>query len=310
MAVHSSEAPNLDDLQADRLAAFRQGDQVNLKRAPILTEAEGETLLQELELTHGAVIVTQTCDLIPRGGRGPVSVALAPVVILEGSKAKLARAGKIIRYTPLETDEPSDRFADLGFIFSIKAELLVTLERLGSLGPESASRSFARSVGRKFDRFAFPDSLRDVLRPWKDNFLDKFPREHSPEGQLFRMVEDLRISAEDDWNEDPYHAVVWLIFPPGFLPEIDHEDADPDLGMVDRVDRMSTAELAGALVGGLAGSSEGAMILTRIQDEWAQRCEDAEDCGSIRFECVAADELLFSQYQETQSLDLEFLSAD
>ena len=162
----------LTDEQRKLLSECRQGDVVSLPRQVWLAHGDLPTtaylrdhaakgrLSGVYEPTlAGQVILTQTCDLVPRAARDRPFVALAPLLRLEEGDAALARRERMPRYAHVPAFEDGSYFADLDRITTIESGVLLLQGRTAGLSSDEERQAFARAIARKFSRFAFPDDL-------------------------------------------------------------------------------------------------------------------------------------------------------
>jgi len=146
----SCDAPApLSETHLQVIDSFRQGDVVTIDGLPVM----GPHAVWFRRTTHGAVLLTQTCDAVRPE---KPTVALAPIVRLEGSTAGEARDGKLLRYIHVRSADP-EAFADLSVIATIDKALFAALPRTAGIDQtdDDAVREFGRAVGRRFGRFPF-----------------------------------------------------------------------------------------------------------------------------------------------------------
>lgn len=311
----------LTEEQIDQLSRCRQGDVVSLRHQVWLAHGDLPTTayardhvargaLSSLDeaAPHGQVLLTQTCDIVPRSGRDRPFVALAPLVRLTDDLGALARHGRMPRYAHVPALEDGVYFADLDRITTIETGLLLLLDREPGLSSDEERTSFARAVARKFDRHAFPDDLQQSLSKWREHVVSKHGRANSPEGSLYRSAVDVRVCASPGWDADGIDVLVTVLFSPGFLPPADPE-SEPDVDDVDRIHGLSAADLAGQLISGSIDTRIGGLVCERLGVLWSQRCEPEGRIATVEFALIGTDDMTVDEYLRSVSFDLEFLTS-
>lgn len=310
----------LNESQLEQLSRWRQGDIAALKQqvwlangtlptTPVSKERAptGKLVAMHESAANGHAVLTQTCDLVPRPGRDRPFVAVAPLIRLDENQTAQAARGRLTRFAHVPTYQDGAFCADLDRITTIETGVLLLCHRLSSLDTDQQRLAFSRAVARKFDRFAFPDDLAASIKKWRDHVIDKHGRQHSPEGELYRSAVDVLVSADPSWDAERIQATVTALFPAGALPPVDPE-AQPEVGEVEAVNKLSAADVAEKLLNGDIDVRLGAIMCNRLQDEWAQRCEPTGVIETVRFQLLGTADLTADEYLAAARLDLEFLS--
>ena len=311
----------LTDEQIDQLSRCRQGDVVSLKRQVWLAHGDLPTTVYSRDhaargtlsslveaAPHGQVILTQTCDLVPRAGRGRPFVAVAPLVRLPDDDSVLARRGRMPRYAPVSAFRDGSYFVDLDRITTIETGLLLLLDREPGLSNDAERASFGRAVARKFNRHAFPDDLQRSLSKWREHVVSKHNRASSPEGSLYRSAVEVRVSASPAWDANSIHVLVTVLFPPGFLPPTGPE-SEPDVGDVEQIHGLSAPKLAAQLNAGGIDARIGGLVCERLEVKWSKRCEPVGRIAAVEFALIGTDDMTVDEYLRSASFDLEFLTS-
>lgn len=312
----------LTDEQIERLSEFRQGDVLpaldthmwladgNSPTTPQSRAAAeaGRLSAMHEETPRGHAILTQTCDLVPRGHRYRPFAVLAPVVRLKGHTAAQGSRGRLIRYAHVPAYSDGFCFADLDRIVTVETGVLLSHERRIGLSTDQQRNRFAQAVARKFNRFAFPDDVPASLDKWRKRVMDKHDKADSSEGRLFAEAADVRILADRDWNADELRISVILLFEPGFLPPDIDPDAEQQVGEVDGVSGLSAAVIARQLCDGVDDPNRGALLCERLQNIWSSLCTRVGVVDEIDFKLESLEGMTAGEYRDSFSLDLEFLS--
>lgn len=188
-SIQSSDPSEVDK----KTAEYRRGDVVDFARIAFLDiptdpSKPAAVVIDEPEAN---VVVTQTCDIVRSSEKRPYAQVAPLVAIDDGSHAAACREGAEPRFVwvPGLGDHA---FADLDVIHTITKRLLVRHAPRRGLLTDEQQRTFARAVGRKLDRFAFPDDLTPALAKLRDRIVNKWDKETSAEGQALQQVQQIR----------------------------------------------------------------------------------------------------------------------
>jgi hypothetical protein len=323
--AESSDAPApLSETHLQVIDSFRQGDVVTIDGLPVL----GPDVVWFRRTPYGAVLLTQTCDAV-RPEKS--TVALAPIVRLEGSTASEARDGKLLRYIHVPSADP-EAFADLSVIATIDKALFAALPRVAGIDQtdDDAVRKFGRAVGRRFGRFPFPDEVVPWLRPLEVVMQSKHDK-NSPEGAAMRDVVELRVEAVGGWQDPPYALTLCVIVKAGVIPTFPDDEQPPcpgDLAAWLRTDTGDLRQTSGAIANRLAtermrspSSASVYWLWLSLAEAWAARCtpdvgkRPAEDAAKIRAAVTGVDADLVDEggfdlyrYRRSEQLDIDHLS--
>lgn len=307
-----------ESLALDRCETFAQGYVIQISRLPYLSNNKAH-----FDLTpDGVVIVSQTCDVVRRERS---TVIVAPLVGLEGQARQDAVLGKRLRYVHVPHFR-GGMFADLDRLHSLhKSELLVPSVETGIAASDlKAQRDFARRVGRRFSRFPFPDLIQPWIRPLQELAQSASNKNSGPRLALFRAISEIRI-ASPDWSSEAADLSVHLILPQGELPELDEFETEPISGELSRflAGKRDISAIADRLFPETRERPEGADRDRLWREIARQFCALIEATGSnakhstavraavrsVEVEVVSEYEYRLSQYNHSESLDLDHLSA-
>ena len=170
----------------------------------------------------GAVVVTQTCDIVRRASTRPfVQVApLIDVAELEVSMEDVRRA-KTPRLAYVPGAAAHGLVADLDMVMTVEKGLLATYQRQGGCRTSDELRAFQQALARSRARFAFPDDFEEFVGPLKERMSRRSQR-NSDEGRLVDLVDEIRVRALSGWDAD----IVELEFLFLLLPEAQHHMED------------------------------------------------------------------------------------
>ena len=306
------------------IGSRRQGDIVSIDGLPILTD--GSVRLHSTP--NGAVLITQTCDAVRPE---KLTVALAPVVHLEGVDASNARDGKLLRYVPIPSGG-LEVFADLSVIATVdKARFLAASRTAGiDQADDDEVRSFGRAVGRRFGRFPFPDEVVPWLRPLEVVVQSRHDKDNS-EGAAIRDVVELRVEAVGGWQNPPYALTLCVIVKRGVIPAFptnDEPPCPPDLAAWLRADDGGLRQTSTLIAGRLAterqrepSSASVYWLWLSLAEAWAARCMpdvrkySSDEAAKIQAAVSGIDADVVEEsgfdlyrYRRSEQLDVDHLS--
>lgn len=307
-------------------------DQLDNEQPPSLGEAckdwrqgdvfcDGKTFVfdhgwspQPVRTTHGAVIISQSCDAsLP----GREQVQIAPVVRLDDEDdLREALSGRRTQYLALPRIG-QEFFADLDGITSVMKTALLSSERVHGVETDQEIREFAFALARRFGRFAYPDDVVDCFKPLTEALRSKARRENSPLGKVLADVHSFRVQC-GDWSTEPYELTLIVILEPAaVISDLDAIGDCPE--ELTRLGNKPTGERISAyatyLRGGHRSQTERYFGWQLLADAWALRCEETATAlgltgivSSVTAQLTSTDEFPMSQYLATESLDLDYLS--
>lgn len=260
------------------------------------------------EAYDGLVIITPTCDMQPRAKPRPF-VIVAPLVRLpDDVDVDTAKAGFHIRYAYVPGAEGEAAFADLDRTQTVETGVIEASQRIPGLSTDAQRSDFAEAVGRKFSRFAFPDSLRKSIKKWRQKVLDTYGKPNSAEGKVFRAAKTIRVAAEPSWNASSIYVTIFVVMPDGWLPESSPEGSRT-VGTVEELNRLSTSRLAERLQTETNDDIKLGLV-EALQAGWSHICRPTDEIVDVTFELVGEGEFSYRDMADSESLDLDFVSGE
>lgn len=269
------------------LASWRQGDVavagvvgwIGDPSRPLTAEcaqaAEGITGSRQVAVWaatgDGVVVLTQTCDIVRTSGDRPFVVA-SPLIRLPDLAATEARRGMRPRFVHVP-GVGEDAFADLDLMICMEKSVLTDCQQLPGCTTDDERRRFARLVGRKFSRVAFPDDLAVSLWRMVARVKEKHEKA-SMEGEALAALSEIRVTGTPSWSAAAIN--VFLTFAPRSRAEA--EAVCPEAEWDSLVDR------------------------------WLALCEPNGAIVSIDGAMVPLEELTALEYLDSDQLDLDHLS--
>lgn len=269
---------------------------------------------QLVRTTHGAVVVSQSCDAsLPHRER----IQIAPLVQLaDADDAREAASGERTQYVAVPRFGP-DFFADLDGITTVAKTALVSCERVAGVESDDEVRVFAFSVSRRYGRFAFPDEVVKCLHPLREALKAKARKEQSPLGQALACVHSIRVQCED-WTRSPHELTLVIIVEADVVPsDLDDIGQPPgDLAAPTQANlKTQINKYATYLAKADRSQVERYFAWYYLAEIWARQCEAAARSkgltsfvGSVTAELAAIDDFPLSRVLKTESLDLDYLS--
>lgn len=329
---HDSGQASTQEVTPEAAAAckgLRQGDIVQLDFLPVV-DADGT--IQQHPVSEGAVLLSQTCDLLLPDR---LTVVAAPLVRLSGETRRQAKRGGRPRYVAVPA-AGEDAFADLDVIGTLHKNIFASTPVTDGLGQADVEiRRFGRRVARRFGRFPFPDEVVPWFSPLTDVVASKYDKP-TGEAHALEQVVEFRVEAANGWTTPPYALTLVTIVGAGTLPELEEEDQinpppalqrwlrDPSGGL-----RQPPGEIAKGLFAQQLDPSgrkpaptpaERYHLWLALAEAWAGKCVPrgnyktdpsvaaAVAGGGISSEIVSDDEYSLARYRRSERLDVEHLS--
>lgn len=300
-------APELDVACSD----WRQGDIFHDANTFVFNH---KWIPQAVQETHGAVVVSQSCDAsLPHRER----IQIAPLVRLEDANdVREAASGGRTQYVAVPRLGP-DFFADLDGITTVAKAALVSCERVAGVESDAEVREFAFSVSRRYGRFAYPDEVVECLNPLTAALKAKARKQQSPLGQALASVHSIRVQCED-WSCTPYQLTLIVILEADVVPSDPDDVGEPPPNLDAPSNANPKAQInkyVNYLVESGRSQRERYFAWQYLADIWARQCEAAAKSkgltsfvSSVTAELAAVDDFPLSRVLRTESLDLDYLS--
>jgi hypothetical protein len=176
---------------------------------------------------------------------------------------------------------------------------------------DSEIRKFQAAVARRYQRFAFPDDFTKTVSRLRDKIISRHGKLTSPEGQLFSVVRQVRVSANPHWSASEVEVTLSFIVAANTLDEIPEEIGDTEeltttLRWLSARQRTSF-EIATRLLSESDPESKN-VLWTRLAEAWAQSCRPTGCIRSVFGEARDASEYPIAEFWESSQLDLDHLS--
>ncbi|UNK45666.1 hypothetical protein [Arthrobacter sulfonylureivorans] len=254
------------------------------------------------------------------------SVSVARIVELRGDELRRASKGESPRYIAIPQAGAS-LFADLETVATVSKSALPHFEISHGLDPLNSVqiRTFARSIGRRYSRFAFPDEVVPWLAPLRGVITSKYSRQNSALGQVLQEIVELRVEA-NSWHQPHRQLILHVIVKAGTVPTLDEpRPISPEIASLldNSLSPLTASDIASKIASAMQNpSSEERDDLYHLwlafADALAAQCklrptdldnpEYANAVADISAELSSDDEFTLNQYRRSEMLDLDYLS--
>lgn len=308
------------------MQSWRQGDVAQVRsfshfadlRRPVtsasiqLSQSSPESGLSTTRIgtaVEGLVVLTQTCD-IRRPSVDRPYVEVCPLISVDSSIAAAAALGERPSFAALPA--LGDRaVADLDRVMTVEKGWLSLASITLGWNQDSEIRKFQAAVARRYQRFAFPDDFTKAASKLRDKIISRHGKLTSPEGQLFSIVRQVRVSADPHWSASEVDVTLSFILAANTLDEIPEEIGDTEqltntLRWLSARQRTSF-EIATRLLSESDPESKN-VLWTRLAEAWAQSCRSTGCIRTVFGEARDASEYPVTEYWESTQLDLDHLS--
>jgi hypothetical protein len=187
----SEDTPLLDE--------WRQGDLAfEAIKLPIVALDGQEPLWQEIVAAHGVVVISQSCDIIRDVELRPYIQVAGLVPATDGEIAKAIRKETPSRIH-LDCLLKRNLLIDLDAVATVHKSVVATWKRTAGCASDEERRSVAAGLARHRQRFAFPDSFNELVRPVR-NWVESKRSKDGPFGNFVRAIFEMRVHC-DNWDK-------------------------------------------------------------------------------------------------------------
>ncbi len=170
---------------------------------------------------EGLVVLTQTCD-IRRSSTDRPYVEVCPLISVDPAIAAAAASGERPSFAALPS-LGNRAVADLERVMTVEKGWLSLAPLTPGWTTDSEIRKFQAAVARRYSRFAFPDDFTKAISKLRDKITSRHGKLTSPEGQLFSVVKQVRVSADPHWSASEVDVTLSFVLEDGTLGEIPEE---------------------------------------------------------------------------------------
>lgn len=254
----------------------------------------------------GLVLISQTCDIVAKSASAAPFVDAAALVKIEGIAASEAIAGDRPRYVHLP-QIGKNWFADLDQVLTLEKGLLVGLSHEHGVEGDHEASAFGTAIGRKYSRFAFPDDVHLAFEILQKRVRSRYRRPNSPEGALLTRVQQIRVSAQPNWQSSQISVTITFILPAG---ELVNDHVAPVATAATAVWLANERGLPAIAERLFAATDPGdkAVLWGKLVDQWAQLCVPQGVVSDVVAEVVCADEYSVARLWSSERMDLDYLS--
>lgn len=264
------------------LAEWRQGDTTLDARwfvhagdpsrplTSVAAEAAGEGLQVLTSEVEGAVLMTQTCDIVRSCIERPF-VEVSPLVEVPADRLHEIERARRPGYAFIPMLAARHLVADLDRVMTVEKSIVASWSRTPGWSSDAEGRAFAQALARKRARFAFPDDFTVLVRKMLARLTDKHDR-NTEEGRALRALREIRVRASPSWDA-PYgvQLMFWCV----------------------RNDEDTTFE---------------GKTWAQLLEGWLRLVPDGGRFTSIEGQVVSLERLSAAEYVHSDPLDLDHLS--
>lgn len=161
----------------------------------------------------GFVVLSQTCDIVRAMDDRPY-VEIAALRPVEPDELEQIKKERKPRFAFVPGLEEQLLVADLDLVNSVEKAVLLGFAPVRGCRTDNEIRRFAEILARKRVRFAFPDSITEMLGKWQSRLRGKHDKS-SEEGQAARWIRQFRLAASPNWNAGQIHLRFWILLDDG-----------------------------------------------------------------------------------------------
>lgn len=173
-----------------------------------------------IDEVSGIVMVSQTCDIV-RSCRTRPYVEVAPLVPVSSSFLEEVRRLKRSNFAYIPGAANSSMVADLDRVMTVEKAVAARWPRTPGYSTDEEGRQISFALGRKRNRFAFPDDFIKAIKRLSERLIQKYGRQNE-EGAHIRALREIRVKAAPGWDATSTTLTFWFIKdsdPEGFEPE-------------------------------------------------------------------------------------------
>lgn len=212
---------NPEECSSASLDGWQQGDccvgehwfLVRFAPANPLTEESKASAEQGGEVSEAAypgfVILSQTCDVVRSMDDRPY-LEIAALRLVEPDELEQIKKERKPRFAFIPGLEELLLVADLDLVNTVEKAMLLGISPVRGCRTDDEIRQFAICLGRKRNRFAFPDAITQMLGKWLKRLQGKHDKS-TEEGQASRWIRQIRLTASPGWNADKFRLHFWII---------------------------------------------------------------------------------------------------
>ena len=203
------------------LKEWRQGDCVlgeqwfvyRLAAGFPISDGAKEAAAQSADLAEtpvmGMVVVSQTCEIVRNCVSRPFIEVAALVEVEESQMLNIERARQP-RYAFIPALASKHLVADLDRTMTLEKPVVALWLRIPGCRDDKEAREFARALARKRERFAFPDDFNVFAKGLSTRFKEKHGK-NSSEGRALQALREVRIRAAPSWDAAEVQLHFWFI---------------------------------------------------------------------------------------------------
>lgn len=251
------------------------------------------------------VLLTQTCDVVRAVVNKP-RIQIAPLVTVDSQHVKRSQHG----HRPNLVHIPGggeNAFAGMDQMQTVSKAFLLGRRRTPGVATPEESRRLARSLGRYFSRFPFPDHVSGSLKALESVFRDKYEHPQGPQGRLLEHLQQVRAQPLDgEWSDQTSQVSLTFIFAAGVVPDLpEPPDEQEDIARV--IAKEKPSDIAEMLVNEKDPGRQ-MLLWYGLVDAWVALCAKQPPLVEVVGYVSSSDSITAQDLWLSDVLDLEHLS--
>lgn len=159
----------------------------------------------------GAVVLTQTCDIVRSWEKRPF-LEVAPLNEVDAAQFEEIRKGKQPGYLFIPALSGRRLVGNLSQPMTVEKSVVAGWQRVPGWELDQEGQNLSRSIVRRLERFAFPEDIVKMYGKWERRIKEKHGKD-SPEGQLLERLLEIRVEAKPNWDADSVEVTFLCILP-------------------------------------------------------------------------------------------------
>ncbi len=189
--MESGDTPLLDE--------WRQGDlTLEAIELPVIALDGQDLSWQAINASYGVVVLSQSCDIIRDVEMRPYIQVAGLVPATDGEIAKAIRKETPSRIH-LDCLVGRNLLIDLDAAATVHKAVVAKWQRTSGCVSDEERRRIAVGFARHRQRFAFPDSFNELVRPVR-RWIESKRNKASPQGNFVKAICEIRVHC-DNWDE-------------------------------------------------------------------------------------------------------------
>lgn len=159
----------------------------------------------------GAVVLTQTCDIVRSWEMRPY-LEIAPLVEVPEDQFREIAKGRQPGYLHIPALESRRLVGDLSRPMCVEKSVVAGWKRVPGWSRDEEGLKLSSAIVRRLERFAFPNDIVEMYGRW-ERCVKKRHGKASPEGKLLDQIREIRVEANPHWDAECVEITFLCILP-------------------------------------------------------------------------------------------------